>query len=99
MSLWWLSLALGVVVIGVVAYLLSSILHTARAIEGVAQDIWDGGKRIANNTVHVPDLIRTNGFAESLLQQAPLLGDQLKRIKGHAENCPGCPVCVVGGNI
>lgn len=99
MSLWWLSLALGMVVILVVTYLLSSILQTARAIEGVAQDIWDGGKRIANNTVHVPDLIRTNGFAESLLKLAPLLGSQLERIKGHAENCPGCPVCVVGGKL
>ena len=99
MGLWWLSLILGAVVIFVVAYLLNMILQTAKAIEGVASSIWDGGTRIANNTVHVPDLARTNVFAERILKQAPELLGHLERIKGHAETCPGCPTCVVGGKL
>jgi hypothetical protein len=99
MGLWWLALVLGVLVIGVVAFLLNMILQTAKGIHGVASSIWDGGTRIANNTVHVPDLARTNGFAQSILKQAPELLTQLGRIKGHAETCPGCPNCVVGGKL
>lgn len=99
MTLWWLSLGLGVVAILVVAFLLNAILRTAKAIQGVASSIWDGGTRIANNTVHVPDLARTNGFVESILRRAPNLLGHLERIKGHAEDCPGCPTCVVGGKL
>lgn len=99
MALWWVSLLLGAVVIAVVAILLDRIWRTARAIEGVAARIWDGGTRIANNTVHVPDLVRSNGFADSLLTRAPDLLDHLGRIRDHAETCPGCPNCVVGGKL
>ncbi len=81
----------------VVAYLLNAILQTAKAIKATASSIWDGGARIANNTVHVPDLAQTNHFVESILKQAPKLLGHLKHIKGHAESCPGCPNCVVGG--
>jgi hypothetical protein len=99
MGLWWLALILGVVVIGVVAYLLNMILQTAKGIHTTAGQIWDGGTRIANNTVHVPDLARTNGSAQSILKQAPELLNQLGRIKDHAETCPGCPKCVLGGKV
>ena len=99
MALWWISLILGAVVIAVVAYLLNMILQTAKGIHVTASSIWDGGTRIANNTVHVPDLARTNGFAQSILKQAPELQFQLERIKGHAEDCPGCPNCVLGGKL
>lgn len=99
MTLWWISLLLGGVVIVVVALLLALILRTARAIQATAGSIWDGGTRIANNTVHVPDLARTNGFAESILRRAPVLLGQLQRIKEHADDCPGCPTCVVGGRL
>lgn len=99
MTLWWLALALGAVVIVVVALLLRLILQTALAIRDVAGSIWDGGTRIANNTVHVPDLARTNGFAGAILQKAPRLLAQLERIERHAADCPGCPNCVVGGRL
>lgn len=99
MALWWISLMLGAVVIVVVAVLLNMILQTAKGIHTTASSIWDGGTRIANNTVHVPDLARTNGFAVSILKQAPDLLHQLERIKGHAEDCPGCPTCVLGGKL
>lgn len=99
MGLWWLSLALGAVVIAVVALLLRAIARTAAAIASTAGTIWDGGTRIASNTVHVPDLARTNGFVESILGQAPALLGSLERIRRHAETCPGCPTCVVGGKL
>ncbi|MDX2008045.1 MAG: hypothetical protein SFU83_22610, partial [Meiothermus sp.] len=62
MITWLILLAIGLVVVGVVAWLLNAILKEALTIEKGAGAIWDGGKRIANNTVHVPDLIRTNRF-------------------------------------
>lgn len=99
MGLWWLSLVLGAVVIVVVAVLLNMILQTAKGIRTTASSIWDGGTRIANNTVHVPDLVRTNLFAQSILSKAPDLLGHLERIKDHAETCPGCPTCVVGGKL
>lgn len=97
MTLWWLSLALAAAVVVVVALLLDAIARTARSIERTARSIWDGGGRIANNTVHVPDLRRTNRRAASLLQRAPALKAQLRRIAAHAESCSHCPTCVLGG--
>lgn len=97
--IWPLLLLVGLVVVGVVAYLLNAVLKEARIIEGGASAIWDGGKRVANNTVHVPDLIRTNHQVGKILAAVPgLLGD-LERVRHHAEGCPGCPQCVVGGKI
>lgn len=96
---WVLLLLLGLVVTGVVAWLLGAILGEARAIEAGAEAIWDTGKRVANNTVHVPDLIRTNRYVDKILAAMPGLHQDLERIRKHAETCPGCPQCVVGGRI
>jgi hypothetical protein len=96
MTLWTLALVLGVVVTAVVAALLALILREARRIEAVAADIWEVGQRIANNTVHVPDLSRSNLFLGRVLAQAPELHGHLERIRGHAETCPGCPRCALG---
>lgn len=99
MTLWLVSVVLGLVVTVVVALLLFAIWRQAVHIEAVAADIWDGGTRIANNTVHVPDLARTNGFAERIVAQVPALGGALGRIRDHAEQCPGCPLCAAGGAL
>lgn len=99
MTLWGISVALAVLVTLVVALLLWAILQQAQTILKVAADIWDGGTRIANNTVHVPDLARTNLFAGRLLERAPELHGHLERIREHAETCPGCPACVVRGAL
>lgn len=96
---WELILVLSVVVIGVVAFLLQSVLNEAKIIEAGAGAIWDGGKRIANNTVHVPDLARTNYLVEKVLEAVPALHTDLERVRKHAETCPGCPQCVVGGKL
>lgn len=99
MTLWLVSLLLGAAVTAVVALLLYAIWKEAERIEATAGKIWDGGTLIANNTVHVPDLARTNRLVERLLAQAPSLHGHLKRIRAHAERCPGCPQCVVGGKL
>lgn len=97
--IWGLLLLLGLVVTGVVARLLGAVLKEVRTIEAGAGSIWDGGKRVANNTVHVPDLIRTNRYVGKILAEVPGLHHDLERIRKHAETCPGCPWCVVGGRL
>lgn len=92
-TVWGVSLALGVVVIVVVAVLLTAILRTARQIEAVVGDIWTVGQRIANNTVHIPMLHRTNQVAASILERAGGIDKAAAMIEQHAERCPGCPQC------
>lgn len=95
-TVWSVSLGIGVVVILVVAALLTAILRTARQIDGVASDIWTVGQRIANNTVHIPMLNRTNQLAGGILEHAAGIDKAAALIEQHATDCPGCPQCVVG---
>jgi hypothetical protein len=60
---WWIGLALGLVVTIVVAVLLTILARTAEQIQAGTAEIWRVGKLIANNTVHVPLLVRTNQIA------------------------------------
>lgn len=66
-TVWWISLALGLVVTIVVAILLTILARMAEQIEAGAAEIWRVGKLIANNTVHVPLLMRTNQIAGDIL--------------------------------
>ncbi len=95
-TVWWISLAIGLVVILVVAVLLTLIVRTARQINGTAADIWTVGQRIANNTVHIPLLNRTNRLVEGILERASGIDGAAAQIQEHAEDCPGCPHCVLG---
>ena len=67
---WWISLAIGVVVTVVVALLLHILARTAEQIDEGAAEVWRVGKLIANNTVHIPLLVRTNQIAGSILAAA-----------------------------
>ena len=67
---WWVSLALGLVVSLVVTLLLWLIHRTATTINGVVARIWDVGQRVANNTVHIPALYKTNAVAGDILASA-----------------------------
>lgn len=67
---WWISLALGLVVTIVVAILLTILARTAEQIQAGTAEIWRVGKLIANNTVHVPLLVRTNQIAGDILVAA-----------------------------
>lgn len=95
-TVWWVSLGIGIVVILVVAILLTLIVRTARQIDETAGDIWIVGQRIANNTVHIPLLNRTNRIIGGLLERTSGIDGAVARIEEHALDCPGCPHCVLG---
>lgn len=67
---WWGSIILALVVTVVVAVLLTGIVRAARRIHQVAADIWTHGQRVANNTVHIALLDRTNFLFKGILTEA-----------------------------
>lgn len=86
---WWVSLGVGVAVLLVVALLLTLIVRTARQIDAGAAQIWVAGKLVANNTVHVALLQRTNQVTGEILGAAGGVLVQVQRIERHAATCPG----------
>jgi hypothetical protein len=96
-TVWGISLAIGLVVILVVAALLYLIARTAEQIDDEVGNIWIVGQRIANNTVHIPLLQRTNLAVARVLDHAAGINEAAAAIERHAEGCPGCPCCVRGG--
>jgi hypothetical protein len=95
MFIWTVSLVLGLVVTGVVTFLLWIIHKTAVDIDNTASSIWDTGQRVANNTVHIPILYRINNGAEKILATALEINDGAAGIEAHANGCPGCPGCII----
>lgn len=95
-DVWVLSLGIFVVVLIVVAVLLTLILRTTfRITQGVAA-IWNVGQRIANNTIHLALLEKTNAGASAILASAVGVIGATAAIQAHASECPGCPACVLG---
>ncbi len=95
-QVWLVSLGVFVVVLLVVAALLTLILMTARQIHGGVSAIWNVGQRIANNTVQLALLDRTNHLAGKMLESAGHIAAATDAIATHANGCPGCPDCVIG---
>jgi hypothetical protein len=95
-TIWTLSLVILVVVIVVVAVLLTLILRTAQDINGGVSGIWNVGQRIANNTIHLALLEKTNAGAQRILDSAVGVIGATAAIEAHAADCPGCPTCVLG---
>ncbi|XWN32843.1 MAG: hypothetical protein ROR55_07095 [Devosia sp.] len=98
-TLWWTAIVLAVVVTVVVAVLLTAILRTAKDIEAGAAVVWANGQRVANNTIHIPLLYRTNEAVSTILERAGGILATSNRIAAHAQDCPGCPNCIVGGRV
>lgn len=69
-GLWWLSLGLSAVVVGVVATLLNRIAAAAKDIDEHATAIWVEGKKIAGNTVSIWMLGKTNEQVARMLDAA-----------------------------
>ncbi len=69
------------VVIGAVAMLLSTLATIVARIETGAAEIWRVGKLIANNTVHVPLLVRTNQIVADILPAADGIARATERIQ------------------
>lgn len=88
-TVWGVSLGIGVVVILVVALLLTLIVRTARKIEEGVAEIWTVGQRVANNTVHIPMLHRTNQLVDGILERAGGINGATAAIEEHALDCPG----------
>lgn len=78
---WRISLGIGLAVIGAVALLLSTLAATVARIETGAAEIWRVGKLIANNTVHVPLLVRTNQIVAEILPAADGIARATERIR------------------
>jgi hypothetical protein len=98
-TVWGGSLAIGVVVIIVVALLLRLIIKTALKIESAASEIWTQGKLVANNTIQIPlFLSTTNQVAGEILGNAQEIYKQAQVVESHIEGCPGCPACMLSKN-
>ncbi len=93
--LWEISIVAAVVVTVVVGVLLSLILRQAAQIESAAGQIWTAGKLIANNTILITLLVRTNQVVEQILKAAGGIAAGTARIENHAQSCTGCPACVL----
>lgn len=65
-SFWYLILALGLVVVLLVAAMLMTIIISARKIEVAAGDVWTVGKQIAANTTVLWQLTKTNETASAI---------------------------------
>lgn len=94
--MWIITLAIYGVVLVVVAILLTLILRAARDITGGLKAIWNVGQRIANNTIHIALLQKTNFVAGKILSSAVGIVGATEGIAVHAETCPGCPQCIIG---
>ena len=95
-TVWIVSLVVFVVVLVVVAVLLTLILRTAHDIKRGVALIWNVGQRVANNTIQLSLLEKTNAAASQILTSAVGIIGATAAIKGHAGDCPGCPACVLG---
>jgi K+ transporter len=95
-NVWTLSLVVFTVVLVVVAVLLTLILRAARDITAGVSAIWNVGQRIANNTIHLALLEKTNAGAEAILKSAVGVIKATGAVKDHSAECPGCPACVLG---
>ena len=95
-NVWTLSLIVFVVVLIVVAVLLALILRAAHDIKVGVSLIWNVGQRVANNTIQLALLEKTNAAAEKILGSAIGVIGATAAIQAHAADCPGCPACVLG---
>lgn len=91
---WWASLAIGVVVAGVVSLLLWLIHRTAATIDARVSTLWDVGQRVAGNTVHIPTLVGIDEAVNKILTVAGRIDAGTVVIESHTRGCPGCPQCL-----
>jgi hypothetical protein len=96
-SVWIWSLVVYGVVVAVVAVMLTLILSTARRIHEAVSAIWTVGQKVANNTIHVPLLHRTNHLLKGIVEHAGATAMAVAAVEQHAGTCPHCPTCVTGG--
>jgi hypothetical protein len=96
--MWTITLVIYLVVVVVVAALLTLILQAARDIRAGVSAIWTVGQQVANNTIHIALLDTTLHVAGSILGCAKGVVAGTAALKTHADGCPGCPACILGGS-
>jgi hypothetical protein len=79
-TLWAYSLAVGVIVILIVAALLLALIYAARRIDYHANEIWETGKKIAGNTVSIWMLEKTNAVAGEILNTAQSIDSRAEAV-------------------
>jgi hypothetical protein len=92
---WWIAIVVVIVVTAVVYMLLRIIIDTAGKIERTVSLIWVRGQRVANNTIHIANLYRTNDCVQQILASAARIAASASALEQHARSCPGCPACLV----
>lgn len=97
-NLWIAGLAIAVVVLLVAGVLLTMVLRTATAIDNGAKEIWTVGKQVANATVELSLLRRTNQLVADVNEAATGILSNARRVARHSSSCPGCPRCVLSGS-
>lgn len=98
-TLWWISLAIGLFVTIVAAILLAAIIRVAHQIRSGAEAIWTTGKMVARNTAQIPLLRQTNQLGADIAEETEGILMAAQRILKHAQGCPGCPACLLGGKV
>ena len=66
---WWISLAVGLVVAGVVWFLLEQLRRTVVDVERAVAEVWTMGKRVAQNTQTTHLLAATKARGGDLLEE------------------------------
>ncbi len=90
---WTLAIAVLVVVSAVVWLLLHLVATTAAGIKEGAAQVWAGGQRVANNTIHIAKAHEIADGVDAILSHAGRIAASAKAIRAHAAACPGCPSC------
>ncbi len=93
---WILAIVVLVVVSAVVGLLLHLVAKTAAGIETGVAEVWAGGQRVANNTIHIAKAHEIADGVEAILKRAGGIAASAEAIRAHAEACPGCPGCFLG---
>ena len=88
---WILAIVVLVVVSAVVWLLLHLIATTAVGIKTEVAEVWAGGQRVANNTIHIAKANEIADGVEAILQRAGGIVASAEAIRAHAAACPGCP--------
>ncbi|WP_137125075.1 hypothetical protein [Roseomonas sp. HF4] len=81
--MWVLAIVLALVVTGIVAVLLLLIIRTAADIEAGCAEIWARGQRVANNTIHLANLHRTEEATQRILGRAGRILGHVKELDAH----------------
>lgn len=89
-GLWWLTLALGLVVCLVAVLLLQIFYRKVRRIESGASAIWETGKQVARNTATTWMLhqttVRLDTFTEEALKHDAFLDEALAQAQAGGDD-------------